>query len=113
MAKHTPGPWRAEKPDMFGDCNILHDGDSLTIGAIVSNMRPPAEVYANALLAASAPELQQALKTALDHIEHMAAFIGSQNAGYSFESLGEDMPGMRAALKSSGTTPSLDKERGE
>ena len=52
--------------------------------------------------AASAPELHQALKTALDHIEHMAAFIGNQKAGYSFESLGEDMPGMRAALKSSG-----------
>lgn len=40
-----------------------------------------------------------ALKTALDHIEHMAAWISKHHpAGYSFESLEEDMPGMRAAL---------------
>lgn len=41
-----------------------------------------------------------ALRTAVQHIEHMAAWIGKQNAGYSFESLGEDMPGIRAALAS-------------
>jgi hypothetical protein len=42
--------------------------------------------------------IEGALKTAIAHIEHMAAFIGKQNAGYSFESLGEDMPGIREAL---------------
>lgn len=41
---------------------------------------------------------QQALKLALAHIEHMSAWIAAQKAGYSFESLGEDMPGIRAAL---------------
>jgi hypothetical protein len=41
---------------------------------------------------------QAALKLAISHIEHMAAFISKQNAGYSFEALGEDMPGIRAAL---------------
>jgi hypothetical protein len=40
----------------------------------------------------------RALETALGHIEHMAAFIQKQTAGYSFEGLGEDMPGMQAAL---------------
>lgn len=39
-----------------------------------------------------------ALRTAIGHIEHMAAWIGKQNAGYSFESLSEDMPGIREAL---------------
>jgi hypothetical protein len=39
-----------------------------------------------------------ALALAIEHIEHMAAWIAKQNAGYSFESLGEDMPGMRAAV---------------
>lgn len=43
-------------------------------------------------------EQLRALRTAISHIEHMAAWIGKQNAGYSFESLGEDMPGIRAAL---------------
>lgn len=43
----------------------------------------------------------KALKTAIEHIEHMAAFIGAQNAGYSFESIGEDMPGLKAALSAS------------
>jgi hypothetical protein len=44
-----------------------------------------------------------ALKLAIDHIRHMAAWIGTTNAGtarghYSFEALGEDMPGIEAAL---------------
>lgn len=42
--------------------------------------------------------MREALKTAIQHIEHMAAWIGKQNTGYSFESLGEDMPGIRAAV---------------
>lgn len=42
--------------------------------------------------------LKDALKTAIGHIEHMAAWITARNAGYSFESLGEDMPGIRAAI---------------
>lgn len=46
--------------------------------------------------------LHTALRTAVQHIEHMAAWIGKQNAGYSFESLGEDMPGIREAVKAHG-----------
>ncbi|MEI9804141.1 MAG: hypothetical protein WDN48_06295 [Pseudolabrys sp.] len=42
--------------------------------------------------------LSAALKLAIDHIEHQAKFITANTVGYSFESLGEDMPGMRAAL---------------
>jgi len=45
------------------------------------------------------PDPKDALRTAIAHIEHMAAWITAQNAGYSFESLGEDMPNIRAALK--------------
>lgn len=39
------------------------------------------------------------LRTAIRHIEHMAAWIGKQNSGYSFEGLGEDMPSIHAALE--------------
>lgn len=48
-------------------------------------------------------ELQKALGLAIGHIEHMAAWITERNKGgplvstYSFESLGEDMPGIKAA----------------
>lgn len=35
-------------------------------------------------------ELERALGAAIRHIEHMARWIGDQNAGYSFEALGED-----------------------
>lgn len=45
-----------------------------------------------------APDVTAALKTAIQHIEHMAAWIAKQKAGYSFESIGEDMPGLREAL---------------
>lgn len=44
------------------------------------------------------PDAITALRTAVSHIEHMAKFIAAQNAGYSFEGLGEDMPDIRAAM---------------
>lgn len=48
----------------------------------------------------------EALKLAIKHIEHMAAWITRTNAtspgdligSYSFEGLGEDLPGIKAAL---------------
>lgn len=49
-------------------------------------------------------ETAAALKCAIGHIEHMANYIGGQHRGenihgaYSFESLGEDMDGIKAAL---------------
>lgn len=55
-------------------------------------------------------DLTAALRTALDHIEHMAAWISATNTKakwsneiYSFESLGEDRPAMRAALAATKT----------
>jgi hypothetical protein len=51
--------------------------------------------------------LQTALGLAIKHIEHMSAWIAKANADYhvgvySFESIGEDMPGIKAALSSNG-----------
>lgn len=43
--------------------------------------------------------LRRELKVAIAHIEHMAAFISNQRLGYSFESLGEDMPEIKSALE--------------
>ncbi len=49
--------------------------------------------------------MREALTIAIQHIEHMAAWITEANreyhpipAAYSFEGLGEDMPGIKAAL---------------
>src|ERR1700752_1902158 len=50
--------------------------------------------------------MRDALKLAIQHIEHMAAWISARNSGiayegaptYSFEALGEDMPGIKAAV---------------
>ncbi len=42
--------------------------------------------------------LRKALELAIDHIEHMAAWFSGKGTGYSFESLGEDMPGIKDAL---------------
>lgn len=51
---------------------------------------------------------QRALQTAVDHIEHMAAWVGKQQAGYSFESLGEDMPSIKAQLPARDTLLAKD-----
>lgn len=55
----TPGPWLAEPADMFGDHNIVlldSSEDCRAVAAVVSNMRDPGEVAANARLIAAAPD---------------------------------------------------------
>lgn len=47
-------------------------------------------------------DTKAALKSAIDHIEHMATWITSKSAGYRFEALGEDMPRIRAAFEALG-----------
>lgn len=61
---HTPGPWLAEGVDMFGDHNIVLSAsanDCRAVAAVVSNMREPSEVAANARVIAVAPEMLAAL----------------------------------------------------
>lgn len=62
-AEHTPGPWSMEGPDPFGDYNIHEPTARLAIGAVVSNLRSPKVVEANARLIAAAPDLLEALAT--------------------------------------------------
>lgn len=60
IAQHTPGPWLAEGADVFGDHNIVlpaSANDCRAVAAVVSNMREPSEVAANAFLVAGAPDL--------------------------------------------------------
>jgi len=65
---HTPGPWQAEMPDMFGDINIvLRDDteDCRAIACAVCNLRPGRETFANSRLIAAAPDLLAALENAI------------------------------------------------
>ncbi|WP_414462927.1 hypothetical protein [Hyphomicrobium sp. DY-1] len=69
----TAGPWFAEGPDEFGDFNIHHPADRLAVAAVVSNLRPPSEVAANAAFIVRAENsfqlLIEALEDAKAHIE--------------------------------------------
>ncbi len=65
MADHTNAPWKSEGPDQFGDYNIVNGEAKLAIAAVVSNLRPAAEVAANARLVAAAPSLASALRECL------------------------------------------------
>lgn len=49
---------------------------------------------------------REALACAVQHIEHMAAWIAKQHSGYSFEGLGEDMRAIRDILEASPEDPS-------
>lgn len=59
---HTQGPWSASGADMFGDHNITPLHETAAVAAVVSNLRDPLEVAANALLIASAPTMIKALQ---------------------------------------------------
>lgn len=86
-AGHTPGPYRAEGPDLFGDYNILHPADSLAVAAVVSNMRPPEEVAANAALFGAAHDLLVQLRFA---VKLLSAFPALNNTA--------QVDAMRAAI---------------
>lgn len=78
---HTELPWHTEGPDDFGDYNILHDGDSLAVGAVVSNLRSPKEVAANAALIVRAVNSHHALVEALKAIEPFIAKSSASDGG--------------------------------
>lgn len=97
---HTPGPWRTEAADMFGDHNIvLADGgdDCRAIAAVVSNLRPPEEVAANAAVIAAAPDLLVALKVASDAINEMFRYFDGGETRGSYDGKPE-----RAQLRKAG-----------
>ena len=75
----TKGPWHVEGPDAFGDWNIHHPADRLAIGAVVSNLRPPAEVAANAYIFGASHDLYDALSALLKSCEAHPAFTKSSN----------------------------------
>lgn len=70
--KHSEGPWTAEGPDEFGDYNIHEPGIRAVVAAVISNLRDPAEIEANARLVAAGPELLAALEEiiARNEIQH-------------------------------------------
>lgn len=92
---HTPGPWVAEAADWFGDHNIvLRDGeDRRAVAAVVSNMRDPVEVAANARLIAAAPELLSQLE---DAVKLLGAFP-ALNSTAQIQSMRETLAKARGA----------------
>lgn len=81
---------------------IMRDGGNGNVYDIADEeCEQAAEIIERAATAPAA--VREALALAIKHIDHMAAFITKANSDYhcgiySFESLGEDMPGLRAAL---------------
>lgn len=75
-----------------------HSETAWKIASLYSNVLASETRDLAAQIDAAIADQRQALKTAIGHLDHMAAWITAQKAGYSFESLGEDMPGIRAAM---------------
>lgn len=67
MTDHTNVPWKSEGPDQFGDYNIVNGEANLAIAAVVSNLRPAAEVAANAAFIVKAVNSHDALVKALEN----------------------------------------------
>lgn len=97
--EHTPGPWVGfnDEGSLFSIMPAGRDGDICRFAVSPSD--------ADGSLMIAAPDLLDALKIAVGHIEHMAAWITAMNGKqpttatiYSFESLGEDMPTIRENL---------------
>ena len=69
-ANHTPGPWEMRGPcEITGRYSVTHNGPLFYVG----DAGEPGDGEANARLAASAPELLEALKVMVSHWPHYAA----------------------------------------
>ena len=80
-AKHTPGPWKAGRPDMATQSEVcgkwVYAGDKYIAIASQSDAEDWEEVLANANLIASAPDLLAFAKWA------MGQFCGDSGTGES------------------------------
>lgn len=110
--KHSPLPWTVEGPDMFGDYNILQPGTTLAVGAIVSNLRPPEEVAANAALLVLATSLHHELVTALETVlSANDEFRAAMPDDWEGDPLQDACESARAVLKKA-KQPNLEEPRG-
>ena len=89
MGEFTKGPWRKDGPDMFGDFNILHQADSLAVAAVVSNLRQPGEVEANASLVTAAGTAATAVEAlgydgqdAIEKLPEMVEALEKSNSAF-------------------------------
>lgn len=103
VPKISPRPWAVDPDDresMEWNVHIVEQARPYMRVCFMSNCSQ-AEANADLIMKAvnNHDALVKALKAAIGHIEHMAPWITKQNLGYSFEGLGEDMPGIRAALR--------------
>ena len=76
-SKASQRPWTAEGPDEFGDYNLHVDDVRLAVAAVVSNLREPEVVTANAALIIRAvnahDDLVEALETCASLLQSAAA----------------------------------------
>lgn len=80
-------------------CNQVFDDYHAAEGHFGRSPAKPAGCFPYLTYVRNTRALHEALKSAVGHINHMAAFISNLKAGYSFESLGEDIGDIRAALE--------------
>lgn len=71
-AKHTPGPWRVAENGFFAMAVETSSGINITHEAGYGTRISGPEKEANARLISAAPELLQALKESVPHLEYMA-----------------------------------------
>lgn len=73
QGRHSEGPWTAEGPDEFGDYNIHEPSIRAVVAAVISNLRTPSEIRANARLIGAAPDLLAACKKAAEWLAGWAS----------------------------------------
>lgn len=74
-ANHTPGPWEMRGPcEITGRYSVTHNGPLFYVG----DAGEPGDGEANARLAASAPELLEALLSIAEHAREFADLEDSE-----------------------------------
>ncbi len=76
---------------MFGDFNILHNADALAVAAVVSNMRYPQEVAANAALIAAAHDGYAANVLTVDALATEYSLPDDAGDDYIYDTLGSTL----------------------
>ncbi len=71
MTKHTPGPWKFSAESIDPEWSVVTTAG----GSVIANVNDRHDQPANASLIAAAPDMLEALKEALSHLDENARFL--------------------------------------
>lgn len=98
ISKYTDGPWMLDGPDEFGDYNVVSPEGPSAVAAVVSNLRDPEQVAANARLVAASPEMAVEIRKQITWLRHLRSEAAGKLSGFLLSGIDQSIKYLSAVL---------------